>query len=55
MSLKSYKVFTRTRGNFEVQAYSRRHAVCIVVVQLGLFVDETKEVSGWAVSEMKEG
>lgn len=53
-SNRHYRIYTRTLGNHEVDAATKREAVARVVARLGLAEDMCAAVNKWAVAEVRK-
>lgn len=52
-SNRHYRIFTRTHGNHEIAAQTKREAVARVVARLGLDEEQCAQVNTWAVAEVR--
>ena len=48
---RHFKIYTRTLGNYEVAAQTKREAIARVVARLGLDEQRCSMVNTWAVAE----
>lgn len=51
---RHFKIYTRTLGNHDVTAQTKREAVACVVARLGLDEQRCSMVNTWAVAEMRK-
>ena len=51
---RHYRIYTRTLGNHEVAAQTKREAIARVVARLGLEEERCATVNTWAVSEVRK-
>ena len=52
-STRHYRIYTRSHGNHEVAAQTKREAIARVVARLGLEEERCAQVNTWAVVEVK--
>lgn len=53
MTTRHFKVYTRTLGNHDVTAQTKREAIARVVARLGLEEERCQMVNTWAVAEVR--
>ena len=51
---RHYRIYTRTLGNYEVAAQTKREAIARVVARLGLDEGRCQTVNTWAVAEVSK-
>jgi coenzyme F420-reducing hydrogenase delta subunit len=51
---RHFKIYTRTLGNHEVAAQTKREAIARVVARLGLEEERCQTVNTWAVAEVRK-
>jgi hypothetical protein len=51
-SNRHYRIYTRTLGNHDVTAQTKREAIARVVARLGLEEERCATVNTWAVAEV---
>lgn len=51
---RHFRIFTRTLGNHDVAAQTKREAVSRIVARLGLAEERCATVNTWAVSEVRK-
>lgn len=50
---RHFKIYTRTLGNHDVTAQTKREAIACVVARLGLEEERCATVNTWAVAEVR--
>ncbi|MBQ1428721.1 MAG: hypothetical protein IIZ06_03550 [Kiritimatiellae bacterium] len=50
---RHYRIYTRTLGNHEVAAQTKREAIARVVARLGIAEERCVTVNTWAVAEVR--
>lgn len=53
-SSRHYRIYTRTLGNHDVTAQTKREAIARVVARLGLEEGRCQMVNTWAVAEVRK-
>ena len=51
---RHYRIYTRTLGNHEVAAQTKREAIARLVARLGLDEQRCQMVNTWAVAEVRK-
>ena len=51
---RHYRIFTRSLGNHDVTAQTKREAIARVVARLGLEEERCATVNTWAVAEVRK-
>ncbi len=51
---RHYRIYTRTLGNHDVTAQTKREAIARVVARLGLAEERCATVNTWAVAEVRK-
>lgn len=51
---RHYRIYTRTLGNHDVTAQTKREAIARVVARLGLEEERCSMVNTWAVAEVRK-
>lgn len=54
VTMRHYRIYTRTLGNHEVSAQTKREAIARVVARLGLEEERCQTVNAWAVAEVRK-
>lgn len=54
VTTRHFKIYTRTLGNHEVAAQTKREAIARVVARLGLAEERCQMVNMWAVAEVRK-
>lgn len=53
-STRHYRIYTRTLGNHDVTAQTKREAIARVVARLGIAEERCATVNTWAVAEERK-
>lgn len=51
---RHFKIYTRTHGNHDVTAQTKREAIARVVARLGIEEEMCQMVNTWAVAEVRK-